>query len=195
VLAGHAEALVKLLDTRRVDDRTLRLRFLPGELELLQGWIHPTGWYDIALYTRLLEFLRDEAGDGDEQYLVAAGRRTAEHMIRAAVYPEFEFLRRLESSGRATAPERFVAFGRDLRQLITVHETMLDFAPNQVIRDPEHADRYVIEHVDAAAYPEVLCWTTQGFCNRMAEEHGAPELWYWQRPSRELVWYRMRRPL
>ena len=195
VLAGHAEVFVKHLESHHVDPRTLRLRFLPDDLEVLRGWVHPTAWYDIGLYTRLLEFLRDEAGHGDDQYLIDAGRRSAENMIRAAVYPQFEFLRRLESSGRATAPERFVAFGRDLRHLITINEAMLNFASNHVILDPEHADRYVIEHVDAAAYPEVLCWTTQGFCNRMAEEHGAPDLWIWERPSRDRVWYRMVRPL
>lgn len=91
------------------------------------------------------------------------------------------------------AHERFVAFGRDLRLLMTVNESILNFSPNELVEDPDHELRHVIQHRDAEHYPEVLCWTTQGFCNRMAAEHGAPDLWFWERPGRDVVWFRMNR--
>jgi len=193
VLAGHAEVLKKYLDTHEVDPAVLERRFEPGDLEVLSGWIHPVTLYDIRLYARLLEFIRDYPGEGSNDYLVAAGRRSADNMIRSGVYPEFEYLRRTELVGRITPQDRVVAFGRDLRQLITINEAMLNFSPNHLIVDPDHGDRYVIEHIEADAYPEVLCWTTTGFCNRMAEEHGTPDLWYWERPRHDVVWYRMNR--
>lgn len=193
VLAGHAEVLQKYLDTHDVDATILARRFEPGDLDVLSGWIHPVTLYDIRLYTRLLEFLRDYDGDGRDEYLVAAGRRSAENMIRTGVYPEFEYLRWTELVEYVDVQDRFAAFGRDLRRLMTIHEAILNFAPNRLIVDPERPDRYVIEHIEAQAYPEVLCWTTQGFCNRMAEVHGTPDLWSWQRPRADLVWYRMNR--
>jgi len=45
----------------------------------------------------------------------------------------------------------------------------------------------------AADYPEILCWTSQGFCNRMAEEHGDADLWTWGRPRPDVVQFRMTR--
>lgn len=193
VVAGHAEVFRKHLDARPLDASELERRFAPGDVELLRGWIHPGSWYDIRLYARLLEFLRDHAGDGSNAYLIAAGRRSADNMIRSGVYPQFDYLRRTELVGATSPEDRFVAFGRDLRHLITINEAILSFAPNHLIILPDHPDRYVIEHVDAEACPEVLCWTTQGFCNRMAEEHDTPDLWYWERPRADLVWYRMNR--
>jgi hypothetical protein len=51
----------------------------------------------------------------------------------------------------------------------------------------------MLQRADAREFPEVLCWTTQGFSNRMAEEHGAPDLWRWERPAPDVVRYRMNR--
>jgi hypothetical protein len=195
VLAGHAEILNKHLAAQCVDPSILCRHFEPGDLEVLRGWIHPTAFYDIRLYTRLLEYLRDHVGDGSQRYLIDAGRRSADQMIRAGVYPEFEYLKWTRLTGAREALERFAAFGIDLRNLLTIHHSMLNYAPNRLRIDPDFADRYMIEHTGAEAYPLVLCWTTQGFCNRMAEEHGCPDLWVWERPSAELMWYRMTRPV
>jgi hypothetical protein len=49
----------------------------------------------------------------------------------------------------------------------------------------------MIVHTCKAPFPEVLCWTSQGFCNRMAEEHQTPDLWRWNRLRPDLVQFRM----
>jgi hypothetical protein len=61
-----------------------------------------------------------------------------------------------------------------------------------VVVDPDHADRWMIQYDCTAPFPEVCCWTTEGFCNRMAEEHGSPELWQWRRVKPSVVQLRMR---
>ena len=193
VLAGHAEILKKLLDTRPLDRATLESRFEPGDLDLLRGRISAASWYDIRIYTRMMEFLRDYEGDGSNQYLVNSGIRTAENLIRSGIYQQFEYLQRTQLNSKSSPQERFAAFGRDLRLLITVNGSLLNFSANELLEDPDHALRYVIQHRDAEHYPEVLCWTTQGFTNRMAEEHGNPDLWFWERPRRDLLWFRMNR--
>jgi hypothetical protein len=191
VVAGHAEVLQKYLASRTLDPAILERRFRPGELEILARPIRSTEWYDIGMYQRLLEFLRDYPGNGDDAYLIAAGRRSAEALIRAGMYQQMEYLSRTQQSTKVEARERFVAFGRDLRLLCSITQSILNFVRTEVVVDPDHPDRWMQEMRDVAAYPEVLCWTTQGFSNRMAEEHGTPDLWRWERPARDLVRFRM----
>jgi hypothetical protein len=195
VVAGHAEVLQKYLASRTLDPAGLERYFRPGDLELLAGPIVATEWYDISMYRRLLEFLRDYPGEGDNDYLIAAGRRSAEALIRAGIYQQMEYLRRTQHSSVDDPRERFLAFGRDLRLLCSLSQSILNFVKAEVVVDPDHPDRWVQEYRDARDYPEVLCWTTQGFCNRMAEEHGSPDLWRWQRLSPQLLQFRMNYPL
>lgn len=195
IVASHAEVLRKHIETMGVDDRFLRERFEPGEIDLLCGPIEATRWYSIETYRRMMEFLRDHVGDGDDRFLIDAGRRSAENLIRAGIHQQFEYLRRTQHKERVDARERFEAFGRDLRLLTTITGSILNFADSGVVVDPDTPTRWMIKHESAAAYPEILCWTSQGFCNRMAEEHGDPDLWYWERPRRDVVVFRMNREI
>jgi hypothetical protein len=71
----------------------------------------------------------------------------------------------------------------------------LNFGHQEVSADPDYPDRYVIQISHATAYPDVLGWAHQGFNNRMAETHGQPNLWRYERPRLDLVWQRMTRSL
>lgn len=191
VLAGHAEVLTKYLASHPVDPAILSRRFRPGEVELLAGPINTIRWYDVGIYERVLEFLRDYPGEGDNAYLLAAGTRSAEALIRAGFYQQMEYLRRTQVSTTSGTAERFQAFGRDLRLLASITQSILNFSVATAEVDPEHSDRWMVRHQSRIRFPEVLCWTTQGFNNRMAEEHGSPELWRFERQRDDLVHFRM----
>ena len=193
IVANHAEVLQKYLAKAQVPASELARRFQPGELELLAGPIEATRWYDVRMYKRLLEFLRDYPGEGDNQYLIDAGRRSAENLIRAGIHQQLEYLRRTQHQERIEPAERFAAFGRDLRLLSSITGSILNFSPVTVVQDPEYRYRWILRRSEAREFPDVLCWTTQGFSNRMAEEHGSPDLWYWERPEPDQVQYRMNR--
>jgi len=193
IVASHAEVLHKYLAEEKVAESELRSRFQPGDLEILSAPIDATRWYDIRLYQRLMEFLRDYPGEGSNHYLIEAGRRSAENLIRAGIHQQFEYLRRTQHMERTDADERFAAFGRDLRLLTSITGSILNFARVAIVRDPEHDRRWMLEYGEASSYPEILCWTTQGFSNRMAEEHASPDLWRWERPRADLIHYRMNR--
>jgi hypothetical protein len=193
IVASHAEVLQKYLAKAQVPAGVLARRFAPGDLELLAGPIEATRWYDIRLYKRLLEFLRDYDGEGSNQYLIDAGRRSAENLIRAGIHQQLEYLRRTQHKERIEPAERFAAFGRDLRLLSSITGSILNFSDVTVVQDPEHRLRWMLLRADAREFPDVLCWTTQGFSNRMAEEHGSPDLWRWERPEPDVVRYRMNR--
>lgn len=193
IVASHAEALQKYLANAQLEPAVLERRFEPEDLRILSQPIEKSRWYDIELYKRLMEFLRDYPGEGSHRYLIDAGRRSAENLIRAGVHQQLEYLRRTQHADRADAHDRFLAFGRDLRLLVTVTASVLNFTKTSVVEDPEHSDRWMLDYTGAEHYPEILCWTTQGFVNRMAEEHGSPDLWYWERPRLDVIHFRMKR--
>jgi hypothetical protein len=193
VMGGHAEVLTKHLADGTISEQALARRFDASEIAVLKGSFSPTGWYDVALYGRLLEFLRDEVAEGDDGYLVAAGRRSAERLIEAGVHQQFDYLRRTQHRSKEAKEERSAAFGRDLRLLSSITGAILNFTDPKVVPDPDYPLRWMIEHRGVPAYPEPLCWTSLGFCNRMAEEHGDPDLWRWERPTPDVVRFRMQR--
>jgi len=191
VFGGHAEILNKGLADGSVRRSKAERVFSPDELEIVTGPLIDARFYDIDLYARMLELLRDELGDGDNRYLIDAGRRTAERLLNAGIHQQFDYLKRTQHRERDDAKERSAAFGRDLRLLATITRSILNFAKSDVVPDPDHELRWIIRHSEAGPYPEVLCWTSQGFSDRMAEEHGDYDLWYWQRPERDIVLFRM----
>jgi hypothetical protein len=195
VFSGHAEQVLKLVSAGEISRDELSRRLEPGDIAILENPIHATQWYDIRVYERIVLLRRDVGGDESNACLQRYGAASAERLLEAGLYQQLDYLRRTQVAARQEAEARFLAFGRDLRLLVSLHSTVLNFSRVAVKVDPEWDDRYVIEHSDASAYPEVLCWTTQGFFNRMAAEHGDADLWFWERPSPDRVEYRMNRSL
>jgi hypothetical protein len=191
VFLGHFDFLAKLVESGEISREELENHLLPKDLALFEQPIQVTAWYDIRTYARILELLRDVAGDGSNDYLLERGAATAERLLYSGIYPQFEYLKRTQVQAAATARDRYLAFGRDLRLLSTLTSSVMNFGRQQVLEDPDHADRWMLVTSEAAAYPEVLCWTNQGFNNRMAQEHGCPDLWRWDRPQRDVVRFRM----
>jgi hypothetical protein len=195
VFAFVVEKIQKLLAAGEVSRHELARRLPSGGLEVLDRPIVVIAWYDIRIYAALMELLKDVAGGGKNDYLVRHGSDAAERLLQKGFYQQMEYLKRMEFGREKDPLVRYQAFGRDLRLLISLGPSILNFAHQQVKHDHEHPDRYMLEISDAAAYPEVLCWTTQGFNNRMAAAHDTPDLWRWERPRPDLVRYRMTRSL
>lgn len=195
VFSHCVEKVLKLVSAGKISWEELERRLEPGDVTILKGPIHATNWYDIRVYERILLLNRDVGGDGGNECLLRWGATSAERLIEAGMYQQLDYLSRTQLSKQSDARDRFVAFGRDLHLLTSLTSSVLNFSRVKVKVDPERDDRYVIEYSDAAAYPEVLCWTNQGFINRMAAQHGEPDLWRWERPAPDRVVYRMIRSL
>jgi len=189
------EKIQKLLAAGDISRNELDRCLPSGGLAVLDRPIVFIGWYDIRIYAGLMELLRDIAGGGKNDYLVRHGCEAAERLLQKGLYQQMEYLKRMEFGKEADPEVRYQAFGRDLRLLISLMPSILNFGHQRVKSDPEHTNRYMLEISDAGAYPEVLCWTTQGFNNRMAAAHDTPDLWRWERPRADLVRYRMTRAL
>jgi hypothetical protein len=114
---------------------------------------------------------------------------------KAGQYQQMEYLNRTQAAQQTDPRARILAFGRDLRLITTMFGSLLNFGRLQVKDDPEHANRYVMEYVDVAPYPEGLCWTTDGFVNRISKPRDQPDLWGWERPVPDLIVFRMARSI
>lgn len=164
------------------------------DVALLDQKVVVARWYDIRSYTRMNELLRDLAGDGSNEYLRDRGRHTARRLLEGGLYAQLEYVQNAEVA--SAAPEaRCAAFGRDLRLLTTLSASLLNFSRWAYRPDPDHERRYLIEVLDARAFPEVLCWRSDGFVNEMATQHGDADIWAWQRPHRDRIVFHMVREL
>jgi len=195
ILSGVVEDVNKLVASAAVAPRELVRWLHSSDLELLDKQILPSDWYDIRTYTRLNELLRDVEGEGSNEYLRESGKRTARRLLEGGLYAQLRYLHRTEVERERDPGARFEAFGRDLRLLTTLSGSILSFSRWESKRDPDHADRYRIDVTDARDFPEVLAWRSDGFVNEMATHHGDPDLWRWERASRDLVVFRMVRSI
>jgi len=191
VFAVVVEDLCKLVARGglSVDELTRWLK--PQDVDLLEQEIVLAEWYDIAIYQRMNELLRDVEGGGSNQYLRRRGSLTARRLLQSGLYQQLEYLQRTALSKAKDPRTRFEAFGRDLRLLTTLSGSIINFSRWESKPDPEQEDRYVIEVSEAEDFPEVLCWRSDGLINEMATQHGEPDLWRWERIGNDLVVFRM----
>jgi hypothetical protein len=195
VFTHCVDKLLKLASSGRISRAELERRLEPGDIEILESPIHATQWYDIRVYERMMRLNRDVDGDGNNEYLVRWGAISAENLLAMGTYQQLDYAKRMQLAKETDPKARFVAYGRDLRLMVSLTFSFLNFVQIEVKVDPESDCRYVLEYSNAAAYPDVLCWTNLGFINRLAAEHGEPDLWKWERPSPDRVVYRMSRSI
>jgi len=195
VFGPALEDVEKCLADGRIGRHELGRWLQPSDLALLGRPVDPTDWYDVKVYGRVLALLRDVEGGGSPEYLRQRGARTAERLLEAGLYQQLEYLKRMALNQLPDPQERYRAYGRDLRVLTTISASILNFAHWEPRPDPDFELRYRIEVSDAADAPDELGWTSEGFVNRMARQHGDPDLWRWERPRRDLILFRMIRAL
>jgi len=187
------EDLRKLVSEGRLSRDELEAKLGSGDMAYLDETGSVASWYDVAAYGRILELLKQVAGDGSDDYLRKRGAESAQALLEGGLYQQMEYLDRTRVAAATGPEERFRAFGRDLTLLSSLHRTILNFG-NQIAKvDPEHSDRYLLEITEAGPYPDGLVLTTEGFVNRMATQHDHPDLWVSTRPRRDLIVMRMTR--
>lgn len=193
IFGRAVEDLRKLVDAGEISRAELERRLEPGDLPVLEESIWPGSWYDVQTYGRLLELLKDVAGKGRDEYLSERGKQSAEALLEKGLYQQLDYLDRTQVASAREPEERYLAFGRDLKLLVSLHHAIMNFGRQEVRPDPDHADRYMIELREADCCPDALCCTTTGFMNRMSQAHGMGDLWAWERVQPDLVVFRMTR--
>jgi len=190
-----AEKALKHISSGEISRDELARRLPSGGLEAIERPVVLVAWYDIRIYAGLMELLRDALGKGENEYLVRHGGEAAERLLHRGLYQQIEYLKRMALRKEADPHVRYLAFGRDLRRLVSLCPSIFNFGHLEVRDDAEYADRYMLEISDGSAFPEVLRWSMQGFYNRLAAVHDSPDLWRLEQPPHELVRHRMTRPV
>jgi hypothetical protein len=195
VFAGVVEAVRKLVEQGELTREQAARWLQPADLALLDGQISIAGWYDVRIFDRMSELLRDVAGGGSNDYLRELGRASARRLLAAGLYSQFEYLQRMTTTSLSERRERYEVFGRDLRRLTTMSGSIYNFGVWTIEPDAEHALRHVIAVSDAAAFSDVICWRAEGFINEMGRVRQSADLWSWRRVRPDLVQFRMLREL
>lgn len=195
VFAGVVEAVRKLVDSGDLTREQAARWLQPADVALLDAQISIAGWYDVRIFVRMSELLRDVAGGGSNDYLRELGHESARRLLAAGLYSQFEYLQRITATALKERLERHEAFGRDLRRLTTMSGSIYNFGVWTIEPDAEHEMRHVIAVSDAAAFSDVICWRAEGFINEMVRIRNSPDLWSWRRVRPDVVHFRMLREL
>ena len=195
VFAVLVEDINKLLAGKRLKREELSRWLNPKDLPYLETAVQPFEWYDIRVYGRMSELLRDVEGGGSNEYLRKRGARNAKRLLEAGLYQQLEYTQRTLFARESEPNARFEAFGRDLARLVTISASILNFGRTTHKPDPDRKMRWLIEVTQAKAYPEALVWASDGFTNEMARQHNTPDLWVWERPEPDRIVWHMTREL
>ena len=185
----------KLVSEGKISQREIEVRLTAEDRALLEEPVVASQWYGIQSFRRLTELLREVEGEGRDDYVEERGRARGHKLIEGGLYQQLEYLGRSRVKSAIDAKARFEAYGRDLKLLVTLSQSLLNFSTWKVAPDPEHADRYRIEVRDAADFPDVLGWASQGLIDAMAAVHGMSGIWRWERVAPDFIVFRMLRPI
>jgi len=193
VITELAEDLNKLVVDGALSCSELERRLTAEDIAILESEIVVSQWYSVKFYQRSAELLRDVVGGGRNEYLMERGLAKGEKLIEAGLYQQMEYATRARVQAEVSPEARYAAYGRDLRLIVTLSQSLLNFTRWSPIPDPDHADRYLIVVSEAADYPDALAWATQGLIESMAATHGLANLWNHERTGPDRIVFRMSR--
>jgi hypothetical protein len=194
LFATVVEELNAAIESGRLSRESLDCDLLPEDLDLLEQKTSNIGWFDIHAYHRLVEALWKVEAPGDSRYWFERGRRAARRLIESGIYQQLDYLGRTESSRVSDPEEKFKAFGRDMKLLMTLHASMLNFGDWQCVPEPDRALCYRIEIRGVEGVPDGVFMAAAGVFTGLGEGLSS-NAWRFERPTDGLVLIRMERPL
>lgn len=189
--------LNKLVEEGRISSEMLESSLEPRDIALMDEKINAAGWYDIHAYHRLVGLLCQVEGGGRESYWYERGVRAARRLVKAGIYLQMDYLGRTMARGEIDPTARFNAFAKDMRLLLSLHASMLNFGEWSCIVDPDRGDRYRVEIRGVAGIPDGIFLAAAGMFNGMSEisRSKSNRLWELERISPDFVVLRMTRPV
>jgi hypothetical protein len=116
-----------LVERGRISPEMLESNLEPQDLAHLDEKINAASWYDIHAYHRMVELLCKVESGGRESYWFERGVRAARRLRKTGIYHQMDYLGRTMVSGEIDPTARFNAFAKDMRLLLTIHASMLNF--------------------------------------------------------------------
>ena len=189
VLSNLINDVIELRNSGRVAPEAIDARLEKADLELLETKPGPADWIPIDRYRRLSELLWDIEGGRSPDYLERRGRASAELVLATGLYPQLDFLQnRYDASDMSSSRA-------SLKLVVTLQGSLINFGDWQIEQDPDHENRLQIRITEATDFPEALCHAMVGFLNRLAETREATGQWFFERPTVDVVQFRMTAPI
>jgi hypothetical protein len=194
LFANVVDEVNAALESSRLSRERLEAHLTSEDLGLLEQKISAVSWYDIFAYHRLVDLLCEVEASGDAGYWTLRGRRAANRMIESGLYQQLDYLGRTETRQVIDPDQRFRAFGRDLKLIMTLHLAMLNFGEWACVPDPDHERRYRIEIRGVSGIPDGVFMACAGLFSALGEMRGGTG-WTCSRPQPDLVWISMDRSI
>jgi hypothetical protein len=197
LFSAVVEDLNRGVDSGSVSHAELEIELSADELALLGEKINAASWYCIHTYHRMVGLLCRAEGGGLEDYWHQRGMRAADRMVDAGIYQQMDYIGRIQSSLESEASARFRALAKDLRLLLSVHASVLNFGDWKTVVDPDHDDRYRVEIKNVDGIPDGIFLAATGMFNRMSAlaKSPKPHTWEFERLSPAFVVIRMSGPV
>jgi hypothetical protein len=196
-ISSLIEDIAKGVSDGSISEALIEQRLTEADRAVLDRPVNTAGWYDIHSYRRMAELLCEVEGRR-EDLMRERGAAAARRLMAAGVYQQMESVGRMRADREQSREGRLAAYQRGLRLIVTLSQSLLNFAQWKVAPCPGQADRLQIEVHDAADFPELLAYTCEGFMNAMADPKPNALLrpmWRYERISPDLIIYRMSRAL
>lgn len=187
--ANIAGSVMKLVATGQMSRADLAKRLEPGDLDVVEGRIGTSDWYDVRIHVRLLEVL-DAVGPGYMRQVIEA---SADRLLASGLYQQLGYLSRTQVERERDPSRRLDALASDLRLVISFSSAMLNFGRWEPKPDPEWPDRYMIEISQAKAFRDIHLSSIETVINRISTRFASESLWRWERRGSDRVLFRMTR--
>lgn len=194
LFSAVVEDLNRAVETGSVDHAKLEAELSAEELAFLDEKINAAGWYCIQSYHRMVGLLCRVEGGGLDDYWQERGMRAADRLVDAGIYQQMDYIGRIQSSQESDPSARFRALAKDLRLLLSVHSSVLNFGEWQTVVDPDNDDRYRVEIKNIAGIPDGIFLAATGMFNRMSAlaKSPKPHTWEFERLNADFIVIRMR---
>jgi len=163
VFSSVVEDVERLIRAGLTSREKLEAKFGEEALSHLDESIQPALWYPIDSYRVLAECLVEIEGGGRMEYMFERGERSAERLMDAGLYEQLRY-----ASGTSESGTRMQVRSAG-RLIVTLAPAMFNFTRWSFHVDPETSKRFTIQVKDAAEFPEVLRYSSAGFCHTVAE--------------------------
>jgi len=180
LFAAVVDDLRRLLDSGAVGQSVLEAELAKEELALLDEKVNATGWYCIHTYHRMVGLLCRAEGGGLDDYWHERGMRAADRLVDAGIYQQMDYIGRTQASGERDPEARFRALAKDMRLLLSVHASVLNFGDWNTVVDPDHGDRYRVEITAIGGIPDGIFLAATGMFNRMSALANSPKTHGWE---------------
>jgi hypothetical protein len=145
-----------LLTRRAITRAALEVALEARDLRLLEEKVSPSAWYPMDSYDRLLRLLCEKEARGrSEEYLIARGVKAGERIAATGIYQQLDTT--TEALGIRTG-----------RVVVSIAGLIFNFTSWHFEREGATLGHFSIRVEDAANFPEIARFTTQGFIQNAA---------------------------